>query len=332
MEYTFKQAQLTEHERLWLTEVYQSQEFDVRKTKVKLHGKLPKEFDVRNIDQRLYRYDHLTLIGLWLIDPDSMVFGEVEQVIAKIKEMIISAPGIEGVTASDLAEKTGLQVHNVEIALRLMSDLGKFIGSASGGSNNRGYISISFPSGDESYDAYLAYENLDNLMEEFYTWKPTTSVGGSVRNFMSQLHSTAVVQRDEVKQKNNTAFIIMPIDPSKPDLIDVLNSIKETCSKFGISAVRADEIEHQQQITDVVLRQIRECEFLIADLSLERPNVYYEIGYAHAIGKRPILIRKKGTQLHFDLSVHNVREFENVTELKKKLESYFEEVIGGRTK
>jgi nucleoside 2-deoxyribosyltransferase len=80
------------------------------------------------------------------------------------------------------------------------------------------------------------------------------------------------------------------------------------------------------------LQHIRECEFLIADLSLERPNVYYEIGYAHAIGRHPILFRRKGTPLHFDLSIHMAREFENMTELEKKLESYFEEALGRKAK
>lgn len=110
------------------------------------------------------------------------------------------------------------------------------------------------------------------------------------------------------------------------------NAIKEVCNKFGIKAVRADDIQHQERITDVVFQQIRESEHLIADLSYERPNVYYEIGYAHAIGKRPILYRKQGMSLHFDLSVHNVPEFKNMSELKVILEERLEAILGRKSK
>lgn len=334
MEYTFQKVQLTQHEKLWLKEVYESQEFDVKKTKVKLYGKIPSDFDVGTIDARLYRYDHLTLIGIWHIDPNSKVISDVAQVVTKIKEMILCAPGIDRVAAGDLAKKLGLQEQEVEIALLLMSDLGNFRGSATGSSNNRGYTSLSFPSGDNGYDAYLSFENINNLLEDFFSPQPKVIVGNSIGAFASRLIAAqpSDMKADEIKHRKNTAFVIMPIDSSKPDLQDVLKSIKTICAKFDISAVRADEIEHQKQITDVVLQQIRDCEFLIADLSLERPNVYYEIGYAHAIGKHPILFRKKGTKLHFDLSIHNAREYENMTELEKRLESYFEEVLGRKAK
>ena len=81
-------------------------------------------------------------------------------------------------------------------------------------------------------------------------------------------------------------------------------------------------------ITDVILENIEKAQYIIADLSGSRPNVYYEIGYAQALAKKPILIKKVGTKVHFDLYVHKATEYENMTDLETQLKDRLEKILG----
>jgi len=107
--------------------------------------------------------------------------------------------------------------------------------------------------------------------------------------------------------------------------------IKEECVRFGIDAMRIDEVATSGVINDEVLERIEASEYLFVDLSFERPNVYYELGYSHGLKKsfdRIVLMAKSDTKLHFDIRNMRVILYEDHEELRRKLRKRLKAVRG----
>src|SRR5436305_135224 len=98
--------------------------------------------------------------------------------------------------------------------------------------------------------------------------------------------------------------------------------IKEECKILKLRATRVDEGHGSGFIIREITSLIERAEFIVCDLSYERPNVYYELGYAHGVGNdadEVLLLAKTGTKLHFDISPLRVHYFENEEALRSLL-------------
>lgn len=147
---------------------------------------------------------------------------------------------------------------------------------------------------------------------------------GALTLLDSPLAETGTTSRDKnlptVSVKQGYAFIAMPMDPEDHALVDVLEAVKEAAKKCGVHAERIDEPQSNERITDRILESVQRAEYVIVDLTKSKPNVFFEAGYAHGIGKIPIYFARYGTKIEFDLKDYPVIFFMNFMELKKSIE------------
>ena len=104
-------------------------------------------------------------------------------------------------------------------------------------------------------------------------------------------------------------------------------AIKPAVQEFGYEINRVDEKHHTDQVTDKIIECINQARFIIADLTNEKPNCYYEVGYAHALNKPVIIIAKEGTIRHFDISTYKWNYWKEYSDLKTILKPEIKSVI-----
>jgi hypothetical protein len=176
------------------------------------------------------------------------------------------------------------------------------------------------PPGQSEDNAILPEQSREEFLEAYRKTIELLELMSAKRESVGEQYGSFSPSRAAtLSYRPGTAFIMMWINPNEPQLSDVKDVVKEVFAEFKIKAIRADEIEHSDGITDRIVDEIRQAEYLFGDLTGERPSVYYEIGYAHAIGKPVILYRKKGTAIHFDLAYRNCPEYENIGDLRNKM-------------
>ncbi len=110
----------------------------------------------------------------------------------------------------------------------------------------------------------------------------------------------------------------MPFDTSFDSVYKDI--IKKTVEAFSLDCKRADELFGTKPIMSDVWDYIQKAGFLIADLTGRNPNVFYELGLAHAIDKKVILITQKIEDIPFDLKHYRCVIYENSIKGASKLE------------
>ena len=141
---------------------------------------------------------------------------------------------------------------------------------------------------------------------------------------------------------NKNVFVSMAFNDETKDTRE---AIRKGIIDAGYSPEFIDEIIHNHQIVPEMFRLIRECRFLILDITDPNYGAYYEAGYALGLGKEVIIccskevfIKKYETdeekkyqkylKPHFDIAQKQILVWDDHKDLTHKLSEWIKAIIG----
>jgi hypothetical protein len=127
---------------------------------------------------------------------------------------------------------------------------------------------------------------------------------------------------------SSLCFVIMPFSPEY-DLV-YRQLIKPAAETFGLKVLRADDIYSPGVITEQIRSAIHQSRICIADVGGKNPNVLYEVGIAHTLGKPTILLSQSAEQIPFDLRALRVvlYDMEKTQRARENLVGTIKEILG----
>ena len=99
----------------------------------------------------------------------------------------------------------------------------------------------------------------------------------------------------------------------------VYEVIRQVIVDERMDCTRVDEHAQAQPIISDIWSEIERSDLLIADLTGKNPNVYYEAGAAHSLGKPVILLAQSVDDLAFNLRDIRTVIYTTPDELRREL-------------
>lgn len=127
---------------------------------------------------------------------------------------------------------------------------------------------------------------------------------------------------------SNQVFVAMSFLPELKPVWE--NGIRPALKKARFQPYRVDAEPHIDRIDTKIITEIKNSRFLVADVTHQRPGVYFEAGYALGLGL-PVFwcVRKDDLDnVHFDTRQYNHIVWENEADLAIQLELFVTAVVG----
>lgn len=121
---------------------------------------------------------------------------------------------------------------------------------------------------------------------------------------------------EDIEIEKKSVFVLTPFLKEEDETFGI---IKRVCNDVDLKCSRGDEIFRDNNILSHVVLSILQSNIIIANINGRNPNVFYELGISHAIGKPVILISKTMNDVPFDINGKNIIFYNKAIDLQTKL-------------
>lgn len=133
------------------------------------------------------------------------------------------------------------------------------------------------------------------------------------------------------RQVYNSPNLISVMMPFRSDFESVYAAINDTAIEFDLYCRKADDIWENPSIIQDVVSLIDRSRIVICDCADRNPNVFYEIGIAHTLGRGVILITQSENDIPFDVGhlryIPYLNNGEGRADLSERLRKRFRDLV-----
>lgn len=135
------------------------------------------------------------------------------------------------------------------------------------------------------------------------------------------IQNSSLIKRFGLSEKDTSIDkkMVFLLTPFSNESVDIYLSIKNICSECGLNLYRGDEEFSHEDILANIIKYIIKSRIVIANIDGKNPNVFYELGIAHALGKPTILVSNSIQDAPFDVQQNRIVLYQNNDDLKLKL-------------
>jgi len=147
-----------------------------------------------------------------------------------------------------------------------------------------------------------------------------------------EFHPIFRTKPHEMQIDESLCFVMMPFQPAFTRLYEQV--IVPAVEDGGLRPMRADQVFSPSPIVEDIWVSIATARLLIADVTNRNPNVFYELGLAHAVGKPVVIITQSSQDVPFDIAYIRYFNYSDDeagwSKLRQDLASAIKAVLGGK--